>query len=208
MRTRRRLRPALDRLDDRCLPSGLTPAQLTHAYGLDAITFTSPSGATVEGDGTGETIALIEAYHDPTLRERPARVRPGLQPARSAAGRGEPGRGASRTRLVAGGVAGRGVGARDRPGRDDRGGRGRARRACQALQAAVNVARNIPAVDVVSMSLGLPRVDLSRVLAPAPPRRATPGITFVAASGDSGLAGGSDWPAVSPNVLAVGGTTL
>ncbi len=34
------------------------------------------------------------------------------------------------------------------------------------------------------------------------------GITFVAASGDSGLAAGSDWPAVSPDVLAVGGTTL
>ena len=67
MRTRRRLRPAFDRLDDRCLPSGLTPAQLTQAYGLDAITFTSASGATVKGDGTGETIALIEAYHDPTL---------------------------------------------------------------------------------------------------------------------------------------------
>ena len=72
MRTRRRLRPALDRLDDRCLPSGLTPAQLSHAYGLDAITFTTPSGATVKGDGTGATIALIEAYHDPTLHGRPA----------------------------------------------------------------------------------------------------------------------------------------
>jgi hypothetical protein len=34
------------------------------------------------------------------------------------------------------------------------------------------------------------------------------GITFVAASGDSGLAGGAEWPAVSPNVLAVGGTSL
>jgi len=67
MRTRRRLRPALDRLDDRCLPSGLTPAQLTHAYGLDAITFRAPSGAAVKGDGTGQAIALIEAFHDPTL---------------------------------------------------------------------------------------------------------------------------------------------
>ena len=78
MRTRRRLRPALDRLDDRCLPSGLTPAQLTHAYGLDAITFNAPSGATVKGDGTGTTIALIEAYHDPTPGGRPPGVRPGV----------------------------------------------------------------------------------------------------------------------------------
>ena len=34
------------------------------------------------------------------------------------------------------------------------------------------------------------------------------GITFVAASGDNGLAGGTNWPAVEPNVLAVGGTSL
>ena len=68
MRSHRRgFWPALDQLDDRCLLSGLTPAQVTHAYGLDAITFTSASGATVQGNGSGETIALIEAYHDPTL---------------------------------------------------------------------------------------------------------------------------------------------
>src|SRR5262249_24861313 len=67
MRMRRRLWPAIDRLDDRCLPSGLTPALLAHANGLDAITFTSPSDASVKGDGTGETIALIEAFHDSTL---------------------------------------------------------------------------------------------------------------------------------------------
>ena len=47
MRNRRRglsLRPLLDQLDDRCLLSGFTPAQLTSAYGLNAITFTSSSG--------------------------------------------------------------------------------------------------------------------------------------------------------------------
>src|SRR5580704_9859756 len=64
---RRRTRPGLDRLEDRCLLSGFPPAQLTDAYGLDAITFTSSSGTTVKGDGTGETIALIEAYHDRNL---------------------------------------------------------------------------------------------------------------------------------------------
>ena len=37
---------------------------------------------------------------------------------------------------------------------------------------------------------------------------ATPGVTFVAASGDSGGSGGAQWPAVSPNVVGVGGTTL
>src|SRR5438067_942873 len=68
MRTRRRgLGLVWDRLDDRCLLSGFTPDQLTHAYGLDAITFTTSSGATIKGDGSGQTIALIEAYHNPTL---------------------------------------------------------------------------------------------------------------------------------------------
>lgn len=37
---------------------------------------------------------------------------------------------------------------------------------------------------------------------------ATPGVTFLAASGDSGGSGGAQWPAVSPNVVGVGGTTL
>ena len=60
------LRPVLDQLDERCLLSGLTPAQLTGAYGLNSITFPTGSGP-VKGDGSGETIALIDAYHDPYL---------------------------------------------------------------------------------------------------------------------------------------------
>ena len=34
------------------------------------------------------------------------------------------------------------------------------------------------------------------------------GITFVAASGDNGLKSGAEYPAASPDVLSVGGTTL
>ena len=64
---RRRLRPGPDLLDPRCMPASLTPDLVTNAYGLNAINFTSPSGAAVVGDGSGETIALIEAYHDPTI---------------------------------------------------------------------------------------------------------------------------------------------
>ena len=69
-RRRRAVRPIIDHLDDRCLLSGttgLTPAQITAAYGLNAITFKSSSGTTVAGNGAGETIALIEMYHDPNL---------------------------------------------------------------------------------------------------------------------------------------------
>src|SRR5260370_29507778 len=75
--------------------------------------------------------------------------------------------------------------------------------------AAVDFARRQPGVSVVSMSWG------SRELAgeggcdavfTTPAGR--PGVPFVAAAGDSGAAGGPEWPSVSPNVLAVGGTTL
>ncbi len=38
--------------------------------------------------------------------------------------------------------------------------------------------------------------------------KAHPGLTFVASSGDSGSLQGPEWPAVSPYVLSVGGTTL
>ena len=208
MRTSRRLRPALDRLDDRCLPSGLTPAQLTHAYGLDAITFTAPSGATVKGNGAGSTIALIEAYHDATL---PGDVQafdqaynlpdPPLDVVNLGGGEIEPG-------VVAGGVAGRGVGARDRPRRDRSLSSRPSRRACQGLQSAVNVARNIPDGRGGLDEPGLPRVDLPRVAGPHDAGRATPG------SRSSRPAATAGWPAVPtgrrsrPNVLAVGGTTL
>src|SRR4051812_15179557 len=65
---RRALRPVLDPLDERCLLSGLAPAQVAHAYGLDAVAFgTGTGGGTIKGDGTGQTIAIVEAFHDPYL---------------------------------------------------------------------------------------------------------------------------------------------
>jgi hypothetical protein len=206
MRTRRRLRPAIDRLDDRCLPSGLTPALLTHAYGLDAITFTSPSGAAVKGDGTGETIALVEAFHDPTLAgdlhafdQAYDLPDPPLDIVNLGGTRSNPAWSLEESldvewaHAIAPGATIVVVEASSQSLRD--------------LQAAVNVARNIPAVNVISMSLGFPESTYHGSLALTTPPGHT-GITFVGASGDSGLAGGSDWPAVSPNVLAVGGTSL
>lgn len=65
---RRDLRPLWDTLDDRALPSGYTPAQIMSAYGMSGITFTSSSGAKVTGDGSGQTIALVEMYSDPNLQ--------------------------------------------------------------------------------------------------------------------------------------------
>jgi subtilase family serine protease len=65
-RASRAFRPRLDTLDDRRLLSALTPAQVTQAYGLNGITFNA-NGQTVKGNGSGQVIALVEAYHDPNL---------------------------------------------------------------------------------------------------------------------------------------------
>jgi subtilase family serine protease len=45
-------------------PTGTTPAQIRQAYGFNQITF---NNGTVAGDGTGETIAIVDAYDDPNI---------------------------------------------------------------------------------------------------------------------------------------------
>src|SRR4051812_29746903 len=66
-RRRTRFRPRWETLDDRCLPAltGMTPAQLIPAYGLNLIPYTSGNKDSLPG--LGQKIALIEAYHDPYL---------------------------------------------------------------------------------------------------------------------------------------------
>jgi hypothetical protein len=79
----------------------------------------------------------------------------------------------------------------------------------QDLLAAVRTARAMAGVSVVSMSWGGSEyagqtASDSVFTTPA----GHTGITFVAASGDAGSAGGAEWPSSSANVVAVGGTTL
>lgn len=76
----------------------------------------------------------------------------------------------------------------------------------QNLLNAVNTARNSAGVVAVSMSWGFNEMQNessydSYFTTPSGHQ----GITFVAASGDSGVV---EYPSASPNVLAVGGTTL
>jgi len=208
---RRALRPTLERLDDRCLLSGMgfSPAQVKAAYGLDAITLTARNGQKVAGDGTGETIAIVVAFHDPYLSSD-------LHQFDAAYGLPDPTlnqvnlAGASNTNdgwagevtldvewahAIAPGAKIVVVEA--------------ASDATTDLLAAVNAARNIQGVNVVSMSWGgseMPDESSYDSYFTTPGGHA--GITFIAASGDTGTSGGAQWPAVSPNVLAVGGTSL
>jgi hypothetical protein len=74
---------------------------------------------------------------------------------------------------------------------------------------AVDYARNAPGVSVVSMSWGVSEFDGESAYDGyfTTPAGHTP-VAFVASSGDSGAADGPYWPAVSANVLSVGGTTM
>jgi subtilase family serine protease len=206
-RRRRVLRPTLDRLDDRCLLSALTPAQVTHAYGLDAVTFRS-GGQTIKGDGSGETIAIVDAYHDPylasdlhTFDQRFGLNDPALSQINLAGGRVNSGWAQEEAldvewaHALAPGASIVVVEAKSTTTRD--------------LLAAVETARSVPGVVAVSMSWGGPEITNQTAM---DSHFSTPaghtGITFVAASGDEGPAGGAEWPASSTRVLAVGGTSL
>ena len=221
MKNRRRLagiRPLLDELDDRCLlsgfspyqPSGFTPAQITAAYGLNDISFTSSPGKTVTGNGAGETIALIEMYHDPSIQSDLAAFdtkyglpTPSLTVVDQAGNQTDSGWALEESmdvewrNAIAPGANILVVEAAPSYSQTQE---------LQNLLNAVNTARNSAGVVAVSMSWGFNEMQNessydSYFTTPSGHQ----GITFVAASGDSGVV---EYPSASPNVLAVGGTTL
>ena len=201
----RRLTPALDPLEERRLLSGLSPGQIANAYGLSGLAFLSSSGQKVTATGAGETIALIEAYHDPTVASDLHQFDlafhlpdPSLQVVDlagtkdNAAWSGEEALDVEWAHALAPAANIVVVEAASQNLND--------------LMNAVLSARNLPAVSVISMSWGFSEMPSetnydSFFTTPAGHQ----GITFIAASGDSGTI---EYPSSSPNVVAVGGTTL
>jgi hypothetical protein len=207
-RRSRALRPDWDRLDNRCVLSGLSPAAVTSAYGLNAITFTSPNGSTVKGDGAGETIALIEAFHDPniasdlnTFDQAYGLPNPTLTVDDQAGNQSNDGWALEESldvewaHAIAPGANILVVEASSQT--------------LKGLITAVNTARNTPGVVAISMSWGFTefRQETAYNSTFTTPAGHTP-ITFLASSGDSGSQGGAEWPATAPSVIAVGGTSL
>ena len=195
-------------------PVGLTPAQICHAYGMDQVTF----GA-ITGDGTGQTIAIVGAYNAPTIVTDlhafdqtffPGQPDPSLTivgqtgtptlPGNDPAGPGAAQSWSTETSLDvewAHAMAPKAgillVEANSHYYFD--------------LYAAVDVARNWAGVSEVSMSWGNSEgtgQSSYDVHFTTPAGHA--GVTFLAATGDKGK--GVSYPSTSPNVLAVGGTTL
>ena len=60
------IRPLQGGFGSSALPEGYTPAQIRHAYGFDQISFNN-NGKAIAGDGTGTTIAIVDAFDDPSV---------------------------------------------------------------------------------------------------------------------------------------------
>jgi hypothetical protein len=210
----RRPRLYVELLETRTLLSVYDPLEIGHAYGFDQIR----SGGVV-GDGSGQTIAIIDAYFNPTIQNDLAvfNQRFGLPALDGANGNGT----FTQVDLSKGTLAPRWDDWTLESALDVEWAHAIAPRANIVLVSAasdaldpvtgepadllnaVQYAATKTGASVVSMSWGIPEV-------PGETNWdsffTTPGVTFLAASGDNGA--GTIWPAVSPNVVSVGGTTL
>lgn len=184
---------------------GITPAQMQAAYGVNNIKFGS-----VAGNGAGQTIAIIDAYNDPTaaadLKAFDAQFGLAAPP--------------SFTQLDQNGGT-------TLPPSDSPGGWGveesldiewahviapqaniilyeaNSSDSTDLINVAANTAKNNPSVTAISMSFGIGEfsgeTSLDSIFT-------STHATFLASTGDNGSPGG--YPAASPNVIGVGGTTL
>jgi hypothetical protein len=181
-----------------------SPSQIRHAYGFDKLAL----------DGSGQTIAIVNAFDHPNILNdlkqfdrvfglpdpgpttfRFTKAMPQGQPAVDNTWAGEIALDVEWAHAIAPRANILLVEATSANDSD--------------LLAAVDYARSYPGVVAVSMSWGGPEFanestyDTS-FTTPTGHR----GVTFVASAGDHGTGQGPEWPSVSPNVLAVGGTTL
>jgi hypothetical protein len=188
-------------------PTGYAPSQIAQAYGFSGITF---SGG-VKGDGTGQTIAIVDAYNDPNIASDlhvfdqtfgladPPKFSVVNQnggsalPATSAGWSEEIALDVEWAHAMAPGANILLVEANSSSLSD--------------LLAGVDYARNAAGVSVVSMSWGssefFSETQYDRYFTTPSGHNS---VTFVASAGDSGAQ--AEWPAISPNVLSVGGTAL
>jgi subtilase family serine protease len=175
-----------------------SPAQVRHAYGFDKVSY----------NGAGETIAIVDAYDDP-------KIQADLHSFDTAFGLPDP---TFAKAMPNGAPAGGHADWAGEAALDVEWAHAIAPKAkillVEALSPsdadlrnAVDYARHQSGVIAVSMSWG--GSEFSTELGydatfTTPAGHA--GVAFVASAGDNGA--GAQWPAVSPNVLAVGGTSL
>jgi uncharacterized repeat protein (TIGR01451 family) len=202
--------------------SAYTPAQVRSAYGVDGLSL----------DGTGQTIAVVDAYDNPNIFESVDAFDQAFGAANGGSSLYDQS-GAAASFLT---VVGQDGQAADLPTGDITGGWETEEaldiewihamapgaqivlveansQSLDDLMSAVQTAASLPGVSVVSMSWGFTegQAALAADEAKYDSYLTTPaghqGVTFVASTGDHGAAD-PEYPAFSPNVVAVGGTSL
>ena len=206
-------------------PVGLSPAQMRGAYGLGQFGSSSITFGGAQGDGTGQTIAIVDAYDDPTALNDLNFFSTTYSLPTFNAGAGSP----TFTQVNENGQTS------PLPGTDPVGPAGTPSKSTWEEEESLDIewahamapnanlilvectsnsdfdliakgavtAAGLPGVSVVSMSFGGPEFAGENGLDSL---FAAPGVTFFASTGDKGSPGG--YPAYSQNVVAVGGTSL
>jgi subtilase family serine protease len=191
-------------LDSFGLSGDYSPIEIRHAYGFDKITFGSGK---VAADGTGETIAIVDAFNDPNIVSDLHQfdthfglVDPSLTvvnqtggttlPVGDAGWAGEISLDVEWSHAIAPGAKILLVEATDDT--------------LDNLMAAVDYASSVPNVVVVSNSYGSD--EFSTEATYDSNFTTTGGITYVVSAGDNGAP--ANYPSASPDVLSVGGTSL
>ena len=199
--------------------SGFSPAEIRKAYGFDQL---SIGNGSVAADGRGQTIAIVDAFDAPTIASDLATfdsqfgiaAPPSFKivnqtggstlPTPDSGWAGEISLDVEWSHAMAPGANILLIETQSDSWSD--------------LMAGAIYARTVPSVSVVSMSWGgsefFQFTDGGETASQAsfdadfttPTGRQ--GITFIAAAGDSGVVNGTMYPATSPNVLSVGGTSL
>jgi subtilase family serine protease len=175
-------------------PSGYSPAQIRRAYGFDQIT----------GDGSGQTIAIVDAYGSPSLASDVSTfcAAMGLPPANLSIYYAQGGRPSSNSGWAlettldvewAHAIA---------PGA----------KIVVVVAKSASLSNLLSAVDYAVKNVGAKQVSMSWGSSEFSSEISydshfnVPGISFFASSGDNGA--GVCWPACSPYVVGVGGTSL
>ncbi len=218
------LPPQLEALEPRqlfnhAIIEGITPQQARHAYGFDQISFLRRNHYQ-PADGSWQTIAIVDAFSSPTvwkdlktfdkqfgLPDTDAYGQPVLTIAQPQGTPKADGPWASEVALDVEWVHAIAPKAHILlvEAKDD---------FTDSLNSAIDWARQQPGVVAVSLSWGgdpnIPETNNDSIL--TTPRRhiggagLRGGVTFVTGSGDNGPV--ASWPANSPNVVTVGGTSL
>jgi hypothetical protein len=198
-------------------PVGKTPAQIRHAYGYDNVAF---NNGAITGDGNGQTVAIIDAYYDPNIvsdlhqfdaqfgladptfnviNQLGQTITSSVHPVTDPGGVGNSWEleTALDVEWVHAAAPGAAILLVETNGADFD----------DLLQAGAALAAQHAGVSVVSMSFGgdefSGETSYDQYLATPNGHQ---GVTFVASTGDSGAP--AEYPSVSPNVVAIGGTTL